>query len=751
MEFLPGRLLGDALINLGLYETARAAVKEMGHNFDDLLEMEADAGLGNGGLGRLAACYIDSMATLGIPGYGYGIRYEYGIFNQHIVEGFQTEAPDSWLRYGNPWEIERPEFIYKVQFYGHVKQTKLPGGKTSYEWTDTKDLVAMAYDTPVPGYGNNTVNNLRLWAGKSTREFDLGYFNSGHYDKAVSDKIESENISKVLYPRDDLQVGKELRLKQEYFLVSATLQDIVRRYKKGPINNFSNFHEKVAIQLNDTHPALAIPELMRILIDQEGIVWDKAWDIIRRVFAYTNHTVLPEALEKWPVSLLEYVLPRHLQIIFEINERFLNHVREVYAGDPNRARRMSIVEERIEKQINMANLAIIGSHSVNGVAALHTDILRNTIFKDFYSLWPQKFNNKTNGVTQRRWLKLCNPDLSELITSKIGDAWITDLTQLRGLEKFGVDEDFQQRWQAIKLANKKKLARYIQQTIAMEIDPNSIFDCQVKRIHEYKRQLLNVIHVVTLYHRLKMKKQRDIFPRTVLFAGKAAPSYTRAKQIIKLIHAIADTINNDPETNAYLKLIFVPNYSVSLAQLIIPAADVSEQISTAGMEASGTGNMKFALNGALTIGTLDGANVEIMEEVGRENIFIFGLTTDQVLNLRQAGYNPRSYYNGNRELRDVIDRISSGYFMESIPDYFKPFFDSLLDFGDYYMLLADYADYVRAQQDLSAAFRDRKKWTEMSILNVARIGKFSSDRSISEYASEIWNAEQVTISMPEWR
>lgn len=749
MEFLPGRLMGDALINLDLYENAQKAVKELGYELEELMEMESDAGLGNGGLGRLAACFLDSMAALELPAYGYGVRYEYGIFNQKIMDGHQTEAPDSWLRYGNPWEIERPEYIYRVQLYGRVNQFVDANGLLCFEWLDTKDLVAMAYDTPVPGYKNNTVNNLRLWAGKSTREFDLNYFNSGLYDKAVSDKIESENISKVLYPRDDFQVGKELRLKQEYFLVSATLQDIIRRYKKEHFDQFASFPDKVAIQLNDTHPALAIPELMRILIDLEKLSWEKAWDITTRVFAYTNHTVLPEALEKWPVGLIEYVLPRHLQIIYEINRRFLDQVWAQNPGDINRLRVMSIIEERPEKVINMANLAIIGSHSVNGVAALHSEILKKTIFKDFFDLWPQKFNNKTNGITQRRWLKLCNPGLSTLIDSKIGNGWVKNLNELKRLEKWADDAEFQQKWREVKRQNKIILADYIHRHNQIQVNIDSLFDCQIKRLHEYKRQLLSVLHVITLYNRIKQNPRGKFIPRTVIFAGKAAPSYSRAKQIIKLIHSIAQVVNNDAEVGDRLKVVFLANYSVSLAQKIIPAADLSEQISTAGMEASGTGNMKFALNGAVTIGTLDGANIEILEEVGQENIFIFGLTAAQVQNLRQTGYNPRQFYQQNSELRQAIDLTSTGRFYPHLPEYFKPFFDSLLDFGDYYLVLADFAEYLKCQEAVSEAFGNETKWTKMSILNVARIGKFSSDRTIKEYAEQIWKAKAVKIKLPE--
>lgn len=748
MEFLIGRLLGDALINLGLYENSELALRELGYDLNQLREFEADAGLGNGGLGRLAACFMDSMATLELPAYGYGIRYEYGIFSQKIRDGYQVELPDQWLRYGNPWEIERPEYIYVIKFYGRVKENKAPDGTPTYEWVDTDDVIAMAYDVPIPGFRNNTVNNLRLWSARATREFNLEYFNTGDYDRAMEDKIQSESISKVLYPRDDLWKGRELRLKQEYFLVSATLQDIVRRYKKSHSDRFASFPDKVAIQLNDTHPALAIPELMRILMDDEGLSWEEAWPITYKTFGYTNHTVMSEALEKWSVERLSNLLPRHLQIIYEINRRLLDMIREKFPGDLPRLSRMSLIEEGAPKRIRMANLCVVGSHSVNGVAELHTNILKNRVFKDFYELWPEKFNSKTNGITQRRWLYLSNPALSKLISEKIGEGWIRDLYQLRKLEAFADDEEFQEKWRAAKQANKQKLADYIREKNGVVVPVDSLFDVQVKRIHEYKRQLLNVLHVVTLYNQIKENPESVKVPRTVIFGGKAAPAYFIAKLIIKLINSVAEVVNNDPQVGERLKVVFIADYGVTLAQTIIPAADLSEQISTAGYEASGTGNMKLALNGAITIGTLDGANVEIREEVGEENIFIFGLTADQVVELKSSGYSPWPYYQNTPKLKRVLDMIASGYFSPGESALFQPLLDSLLNKGDNYMVLADYAAYLACQQKVSEAYLNQKLWWKKSILNVARMGKFSSDRTISQYANEIWNVQPVPISLP---
>jgi starch phosphorylase len=745
LEFLIGRTLGNAILNLGLEENVGRAMSELGYNLEKLEDREFDAGLGNGGLGRLAACFLDSMATLALPAYGYGIRYEYGIFFQRIRGGAQVETPDNWLRYGNVWEIERPEYLYPVYFYGQVNQVSDSTGRPHFEWVDTQEIMAMAYDTPVPGYRNNTVNNMRLWAAKSTREFDLDYFNHGDYEKAVSDKAHSETISKVLYPNDNVFEGRELRLKQEYFFVSATLQDIIRRYKKTGQGDFSDFSEQVAIQLNDTHPAVGIPELMRILIDLEGLSWDRAWAVTVASFGYTNHTVLPEALERWPVSLFGYVLPRHLQIVFEINRRFLKEVGRRFPGEEERLGRMSIIEEGAEKKVRMAHLAIVGSHSVNGVSGLHTEILKSEVFKDFHQLWPERFNNKTNGITPRRWLKLCNPDLARLISGRIGEGWLTHLEELRGLAPLAEEEEFQQQWRQVKRENKLRLVEHIRRHNHIEVEPDSLFDCQVKRIHEYKRQLLNALHVVALYNRLRDDPAGEFQPRTVIFAGKAAPGYFMAKLIIRLIHAVAETVNSDPAVGHRLKVVFLANYDVTLAERIIPAADLSEQISTAGTEASGTGNMKFALNGALTIGTLDGANVEIRERVGQENMFIFGLTAREVSQRRRQGYDPRRLYDSNPQLKRVLDMIAGGFFYPAQKDLFAPIVAGLLEGGDPYFLLSDFQPYLQCQQRVASTYREYRSWTRMSILNVASTGWFSSDRTIREYAEDIWNVKPVPV------
>ena len=747
LEFLMGRALGNSLINLDLYDGAADALKELGYNLEEIRETEWDAGLGNGGLGRLAACFLDSMATLELPAYGYGIRYEYGIFFQKIVDGYQMETPDNWLRYGNPWEFARPEYLYPVRFHGSVRQYKDEKGRLCFEWVDTDMVMAMAYDTPVPGYKNNTVNNMRLWSAKSTREFNLEYFNTGDYEKAVADQSNTETISKVLYPKDEGFKGKELRLKQQYFFVSATLQDIIRRYRKTH-DSFDAFPDKVAIQLNDTHPAIAIAELMRLLMDVEGLGWDEAWGITVKTFGYTNHTVLPEALERWSVGLMEYLLPRHMMIIYEINRRFLEEIASAHPGDVNRLHRMSIIEEGADKKVRMANLAIVGSHSVNGVAALHSEIIKNNVFHDFYEHWPKKFNNKTNGITQRRWLKLCNPGLASLVTSKIGDGWAKDLYEMKKLVPLADDRDFQARWDAVKKENKERLAEYVWRKNAVRIDVNSIFDCQIKRLHEYKRQFLNALHVIHLYNQIKDNPGGDFVPRTIIFAGKSAPGYYISKLVIKLINSISGVVNDDRDVAGRLKVLFLANYCVSNAEKIIPAADLSEQISTAGYEASGTGNMKFALNGALTIGTLDGANVEIREEVGDDNIFIFGLKSDEVVNRKLGGYNPWDYYNSNADLRRVVDMISGGFFSPSQTDLFRPLTDLLLKHGDQYMLMADFADYAACQERVSQAYLDRKGWLRKSILNSANVGKFSSDRTIAEYAKEIWGAKPVPVKIP---
>jgi starch phosphorylase len=744
MEFLMGRALGNSLINLGLLNEYRDAVTSLGYDFEDILAEEQDAGLGNGGLGRLAACFLDSMATMSIPAYGYGIRYEYGIFRQSIVDGAQVEIPDNWLRYRNPWELDRQEHLHTVKFYGRVITTINSAGQLVREWVDTEDVMAMAYDTPIPGYQTHSVNTLRLWSAKSSREFDLKFFNEGNYIRAVEKKMQSETISKVLYPADNVIEGKELRFKQEYFLASATVHDVLYRFQK----KHSDMHllpEKVAIQLNDTHPALAIPELMRVLIDLENVSFEDAWEITRKTFAYTNHTILPEALEQWPVWFFEQILPRHLQIIYDINDHFIKDVRARFPDDPDRVSRMSIVEEHWERKIRMAHLAIVGSHSVNGVAALHSEILKNDLFRDFYEMYPERFNNKTNGITQRRWLKMANPLLSTLIDEYIGDTWARDLYELEKLRAVAADPEFVGRWKEVKRANKEALCSYILKHNGIEVNPDSLFDVQVKRIHEYKRQLLNVLHIITLYNRIKDNPQAPVVPRTFIFGGKAAPSYALAKLIIRLINAVGDTVNRDPDVAGRIKVVFLANYGVSLAENIFPASDLSEQISTAGTEASGTGNMKFALNGALTIGTLDGANIEIMDEVGRDNIFIFGLTAQEATELRDRGYHPREYYNANGELRRVLDMISTGFFSSGMPDLFTPITDSLLDLGDHYLLLADYASYVRCQEQVGQLFQNQDEWARRAILNCAGMGKFSSDRTIEEYAREIWGIKPLDV------
>ncbi len=744
LEYLMGRLLGNALINLNFYDDCYKILKTDGYSLEDIREYEHEMGLGNGGLGRLAACYLDSMATLEFPAFGYGIRYEYGIFNQDIENGYQIERPDNWLSYGNPWEILRRELCYRIKFYGKVNMTQDENGKLKFDWTDTEDVMAVAYDVAVPGYGTNTVNNLRLWQAKATEEFSLKEFNTGHYPAAVAKKNESENISKLLYPNDTFAKGKYLRLTQQYFFAAATLKDIIRKYEINH-TNFDRFAEKTAIQLNDTHPVIAIPELMRIFIDEEGIEWNKAWDITIKTFAFTNHTVVPEGLEEWSVSIFQNLLPRHLQIIYEINQRFLDYVRREFNFSDNEIAELSIIREGREKKIKMSNLAIIGSHSVNGVAALHTKILTTKIFPLFYKIYPEKFINITNGITPRRWLRTANPLLSGLITDRIGESWVIDLSELKKLENFLEDEEFRDDFRGAKWLNKKLLIEYIQKEHNIKVNPESLFDVHVKRFHEYKRQLLNVLHVITLYNNLKENPSMDIVPRTVIFGGKAAPAYLQAKLIIKLINSIADVINNDSDIDDKLKIVFLKNYSVSLAKKIIPAANLSEQISTAGFEASGTGNMKFALNGALTIGTLDGANVEIMEEVGPENIFIFGLNADEVAELKANNYSPAGIYESNRELKKVIDMINNDYFNKEEPGIFKPIVSELLNY-DYYCLLADYESYVETQKQVGSLYKNTNDWIKQSILNVARIGKFSSDRAVQEYADKIWKVKPVKIN-----
>ncbi|MCK5686810.1 glycogen/starch/alpha-glucan phosphorylase [bacterium] len=748
MEFLTGRALGNNLVNLGLYDICKSELEKAGLDLDYLIEYEPDAGLGNGGLGRLAACFLDSMATLQLPGYGYGIRYEYGIFRQQMKDGYQIEVPDNWLRYENPWENARPEYIYPIHFYGNVTQHQTPKGDIKYSWENADVVMAMAYDTPIPGYGCNTVNTFRLWSAKSSHDFNLEYFNRGDYVDAMEHKSESETISKVLYPEDSTHEGKQLRLKQEYFFVSATLQDILRRFDKVT-KDINLLPDKVAIQLNDTHPAMAVVELMRLFIDERNMDWDTSWDITRKVFSYTNHTILPEALERWKVSLLDELLPRHMQLIYEINRRFLKEVWIHNPGDNERQQRMSLIEEGDEKKVRMANLSIVGSHSVNGVSELHTEIIKNNLFRDFYELTPEKFNCKTNGVTQRRWLYLSNPRLSDLLEEKIGTGFVTDLYELKKLIPLAKNKTFQKKWQEVKHQNKVEFARYVNDKFGFRIDPNSMFDIQIKRMHEYKRQLMNVLHVIHLYKQLRDGKLENFAPRTIIFAGKAAPGYHMAKLIIKLITSVGDIVNNDPLLDDKLKVIFLPNYSVSMAQRIFPAADLSEQISTAGMEASGTGNMKFSLNGALTIGTLDGANIEIGEEVGAENIFICGLKIEEVKELKAHGYNPMDYYNSNYELKTIIDMITNGYFNPDEPDLFRPITDSLLYQGDQYCVLADFESYIKCQHAVSKTYLNQEKWTEMAILNVANMGKFSTDRTIKQYAEEIWNIKPVHISFKD--
>ena len=741
MEFLVGRALSNYLVNLDFKNDFYRAVKDLGIRLEDLEENDIEAGLGNGGLGRLAACFLDSMATLGLPAYGYGIRYEYGIFYQKIVNGFQVETADNWLRRGSPWEIPRPDYMYPVKFYGTTRKGTGKGGQPISEWIDTHDdVMAMAYDIPIPGYHNETVNNLRLWGARSTREFDLDVFNAGDYVQAVNRKQESETISKVLYPNDQNMWGKELRLKQEYFFVSASLQDIIRRYKRTHAT-YDKFSSKVAIQLNDAHPALAIPELMRILVDEECRPWEEAWEIVVETFGYTNHTVLPEALEKWTAELMGRVLPRHLEIIYEINHRFLEQARKKYQNDPKRIERLSLIEEKPVKSIRMSNLAIVGSHAVNGVAQLHSHILKTHVFKDYSDLFPDRFHNVTNGITQRLWLKSCNPKLAELITETIGEQWTTQLDVLQQLLPYAKDERFTQRWREIKQNNKTRLARHIQQELSIDLNPYSLFDVQVKRIHEYKRQVLCALHAVALYNRLKEHPGTQCVPRTIIFAGKAAPGYEMAKLIIKLITSIADKVNNDPATSDKLKVVFVPNYSVTKAEWIIPGADLSEQVSTAGHEASGTGNMKLALNGALTIGTLDGANIEIKDNVGDDNIFIFGMTAEEVEQTRLKGYRPRDFYQSNPELKQALDMIRDGYFAPNHPHLFQPLIDSLLRHGDYFRVLADFGDYVATQKKVEALYLEPEAWTRKSILNSANMGSFSSDRSIREYCRLIWGIE----------
>ncbi|MBE9580975.1 MAG: glycogen/starch/alpha-glucan phosphorylase [Proteobacteria bacterium] len=743
LEFLMGRALGNNLYNLGVFDLAKDALTDMGVDIEEVRDSEIDAALGNGGLGRLAACFLDSMATLGMPGYGYGINYEFGLFRQEIDNGCQKEKPDHWHSEETPWLIQRRSEACIVPVYGRIEHYQDKSGNDNPMWMDWKILIGVPHDMPVAGYGGNTVNYLRLFSARSSDEFDMQIFNEGDYFKAVQQKMSSETISKVLYPSDSVEAGKELRLVQEYFLVACSVRDIIRRYLANH-DTLEAFADKVAIQLNDTHPALAVAELMRTLIDEHDMEWEGAWEITKATLGYTNHTLLPEALEKWPVPLLEHVLPRHLQIIYEINRRFLQQVSARWPDDGDRLARMSIIEEGEPKQVRMAYLSIVGSHSVNGVAELHSELVKTTLIPDFYQLWPERFNNKTNGVTQRRWLLKSNPLLSELITETIGDAWITDLDRVRQLEEYADDEAFKKQFLEIKRANKERLAQIILDTARVEVNPDTLFDTQIKRLHEYKRQLLNVMYIIHQYMSLIEDQKQLTAPKTYIFAGKAAPGYFMAKLIIRLICSVGEVINRDPRVNGQMKVVLVPDYRVSLAEAIIPAADLSEQISTAGMEASGTGNMKLAMNGALTIGTLDGANIEILEEVGDENIYIFGLTVEQIQEMRNGGaYNPWDYYNQNPNIKRVMESIGSDIFCPNETGLFKPIYDNILHQGDYYFHLADFQSYLETQEIASRDYNDPSVWAKKVILNVARMGKFSSDRTISEYAREIWDLRPV--------
>ena len=742
-EFLMGPHLGNALINLGIETQVREAVTQLGLDFDSLLAQEQEPGLGNGGLGRLAACFLDSLATLAIPAIGYGIRYEFGIFDQEIHNGWQVEITDKWLSLGNPWEIPRPEITYRVSLGGHTEPYRDEQGRYRARWVPWHVVKGVAYDTAVPAYNVYSMSLLRLWKSEATESFDFERFNVGDYYGAVEEKVSSETLSKVLYPNDEPVKGKKLRLAQQYFFVSCSLQDMLRihRMQDHPLETF---HEKFAVQLNDTHPSIAVAELMRLLVDEHQMDWDTAWDITRKTLSYTNHTLLPEALEKWPLELFKQLLPRHLEIIYEINRRFLDEVRLRYPGDDGRVARLSIIDETEDRYVRMANLATVGSHAVNGVAALHSDLLKKTVLRDFYELYPERFHNVTNGVTPRRWMLLSNPGLANLITNRIGDGWASDLeTQLRKIEAFTDDAGFQHQWASVKRENKVSLAAIIRERTGVTVDPDSLFDIQVKRIHEYKRQHLNVLHIITEYLRIKQDPGCKVTPRTVIFGGKAAPGYHMAKLIIKLINSVAEVVNKDPDVADRIKVVFIPDFNVKVAHRIYPAADLSEQISTAGKEASGTGNMKFSMNGALTIGTLDGANVEIREEVGPENFFLFGLTADEVYELKRD-YKPADYYNANPRLKDVIDLIASGFFSHGDRELFKPLIDSLM-FDDQYLLFADYQSYMDCQALVGKTFLDRSLWTRMSILNVARIGKFSSDRSIREYAKHIWKVAPIVL------
>jgi glycogen phosphorylase len=744
LEFLMGRLFSNSLYGAGVFDDMVHALEELGLDCEELRHEEYDMGLGNGGLGRLASCFLDSLATLDLPAIGYGIHYQYGLFKQEFRNGYQVELPDAWMQYGTPWEIVRPEQATEIQVYGYVENVFDDRGNYVPRWMGWKKLVGVPYDIPVPGYGTNTVNFLRLWESRAPEEFDFEAFNRGGYEEAVREKNHSETISKVLYPNDKTESGKELRLLQQYFFVACSLKDIIRRFRRSN-EDWEDFPDKVAIQLNDTHPAIAVLELQRILHDEYGMPWDEAWSIVRRTFAYTNHTLLPEALEKWSVGLFQKVVPRHLQIVFEINKRFLEEVEAKWPGDTAKKQKLSLIEEGHTQMVRMAHLSVVGSHSVNGVAALHTELIKKDLFPDFEALYPRKINNKTNGITPRRWLLACNPRLSELISSKIGHGWECNLDALRALEEFADDPQFQVDFMNVKQANKVDLARIIKRDCGMAVNPAALFDVHVKRLHEYKRQHLNLLHILALYRRLLQDPSLVISPRVFVFAAKAAPGYDMAKCIIKAINAVGKCINNDKRIEDRIKVVFLPNYRVSLAQRIVPAADLSEQISTAGKEASGTGNMKLALNGALTICTLDGANVEIMEEVGEENIFIFGLTVEQVHALVKKGYDPQHYYLQNEELRAVVDWVGSNYFTPDEPPGVLSMLRDNLFHTDPFLCLADFESYSECQKRVDLAFRNKAHWAKMAILNTARMGKFSSDRSIAEYARDIWHLEPIAV------
>ena len=744
-EFLMGPHLGNNLLNLGIYDQVEDAIAELGLNLEDLLGQEAEPGLGNGGLGRLAACFLDSLATLEIPTLGYGIRYEFGIFQQEIIDGWQVEKTDKWLSFGNPWEIARPEWAVAVKLRGRTEEYVDDAGETRVRWIPQRIVNGVPYDTPILGYRSNTANTLRLWRAEAPEAFDFSVFNRGDYYGAVNQKVTSENLTKVLYPNDEQLQGKELRLEQQYFFVSCSLQDMLRilHVQKIPLERF---HEKFAVQLNDTHPAIAVAELMRLLVDENGMEWEAAWDITQRTFGYTNHTLLPEALERWPLPVFARILPRHLEIIFRINALFLAQVRERFPDDEMRTARMSLIEEHGERYVRMAHLAAVGSHAVNGVADLHSELLKDDVMRDFHDLWPRKFGNKTNGVTPRRWLALSNPRLSRLITAAIGDSWVRDLEELRRLEPFVDDAAFRSEWRAIKRLNKVEFANLVRDRVGLNIDPDSMFDVQVKRVHEYKRQHLNALHIIALYQRLKSDPSLEMQPRTFIFGGKAAPGYYIAKLMIKLITSIGEVVNNDPAVRDRMKVVFLPNFNVTNGQRVYPAADLSEQISTAGKEASGTGNMKFTMNGALTIGTLDGANIEIRQEVGADNFFLFGLTADEVRDVWRQGYRPSDVYRGNPELCDAIDLIRNGAFSGSDTEILRPLVEGLV-WHDPYLVLADFQSYSECQEHVGREYVDYEQWTRMSIFNVARSGQFSSDRTIRQYCNDIWNVSPVPVPL----